>query len=191
MQPTHPTDHRSLRELHAFAFEMSRYWAELANRLEAGGSAGAEALRKGSAAARRLAVEQEPLARARGVPCGPRARSAGGMIAATRLRLRDPFLERSQALRLALLDVETVAGLLAYAGARAEVRDDEEMQEFCGAWERRVRRLATPVRKALTEAAADPDAAAEPAAPGRAGKLGHRVSVAIGSLGEWTDHRGS
>jgi hypothetical protein len=189
VRPTHSTDHRSLRELHAFAAEMRRYWRELAERLETVSPEAAEALRKGAESAGRLGQEEGRLAEQRGVPCGVRARSAGGALATARLRLRDPFLERSQALRLALLDVESIAGLLAYLTARSEAREDTELAEFCSSWERRVRRLATPVRKALAELAADPDAAVEPAVPGLAGRVGHKVSLAVGSLGEWTDRR--
>lgn len=185
----HPTENRGFRELHAIGREVVTYWSQLASRLEGADPEAAAALDKGAETARELIAELGPLTAARGVHGGARAHGAGQALALSRGNLRDPFLERNQALRLAIGDVEHVATLLAYLAARAEARSDEELEEFFGRWERKVRRLASPVRKAVIAQAADPDSAIEPVVSGPVGHLAHGVSHLAGTVGEWADRR--
>jgi hypothetical protein len=101
----------------------------------------------------------------------------------------DRFLERNQALRLAVGDLEHVATLLAYLAQVSATRGDAELPEFCGTWERRLRRQLGAIRKAAIELGASPDAAVEPLDDSAAGRAAHRVAWAFGTVGEWTDRR--
>jgi hypothetical protein len=187
----HPTENRGFRELHAISREVVIYWRQLADRLRQADPTAAAALEKGAATARELISELRPLTAARGVHGGARAHGAGQMLALGRSSLRDPFLERNQALRLALGDVEHLATLLAYLAARAGHRGDEELESFFSRWERKARRLASPVRKAAIAQAADPDGAIEPVVGGPVGHLAHSAAYWAGTLGEWYDRRSS
>jgi hypothetical protein len=183
----HPTENRGFRELNAISREIVTYWSQLARRLEKADPDAAAALEKGAETARELIAELRPLTAARGVHGGARAQGAGQMLAVGRSSLRDPFLERNQALRLALGDIEHLATLLAYLAARAADRSDQELEDFFSRWERKVRRLASPVRKAAIAQAADPDGAIEPVVDGPVGHLAHGVTYLAGTLGEWSD----
>lgn len=185
----HPTENRGFRELHAIGREVITYWTQLAHRLEETDPEAAAALDTGAEAARGLIAELGPLTAARGVHGGARAHGAGQALALGRGKLRDPFLERNQALRLALGDVEHLATLLAYLAARAEHRSDQELEAFFSRWERKVRRLASPVRKAVIAQAADPDGAIEPVVGGPVGHVAHGLSQWAGTFGEWFDRR--
>jgi hypothetical protein len=71
----------------------------------------------------------------------------------------------------------------------ARVRGDEPLAEFCGRWERKLKRLESRARKAAVSTASDPDAAIEPLDHGALGRAGHRVANTAGTLGEWFDRR--
>lgn len=185
----HPTENRGFRELHAIGREIVTYWGGLADRLRVDDPDAADALRGGVELARRLLGELAPLTAARGVHGGARAHGSGKLLALARSRLRDPFLERNQALRLAIGDLEHLATLLAYLSARAQARADAELAEFFDAWERRVRRAATPVRKAAIAQANDPDGAIEPVVGGPVGRAAHGFAYWLGTFGEWSDRR--
>lgn len=185
----HPTENRGFRELHAISREIAIYWTALAERLADADPAAAAALERGAETARELISELRPLTAARGAHGGPRAHGAGRMLALGRSALRDPFLERNQAVRLAVGDVEHLATLLAYLAARAALRSDAELEQALNRWERRVRRLAAPVRKAAIAEAADPDGAIEPVVGGPVGRIAHGLSFWLGTMGEWSDKR--
>lgn len=189
MSELHPTEHRGYRELHATAREIVTYWTEMAERSGDSDPAATAALEKGVEVARALIAELTPRTARFGVHGGARAHGAGKALAVTRSRLRDPFLEYNQALRMSIGDAEHVATLCGYLAACAERRKDAEMAEFFITWEKRVRRLSAPLRKAAIAGAADPDQAVEPAVSGPVGKLGHTLSYAVGTVGEWADRR--
>lgn len=189
VEEIHPTENRGFRELTAIAREIVSYWGSFAERMREVDPQASAALVKGVTGARTLLEELRPLIAARGVHSGPRVETAGKMLALTRGRLRDPFLERNQALRLAVGDVEHLATLLAYLAERARIRDDDELAEFFTTWERKIRRVATPMRQAAIAQAADPDGAIEPAVNGPVGKVAHSVSYIVGTVGEWADRR--
>ena len=63
------------------------------------------------------------------------------------------------------------------------------MVEFCGRWERKLKRLESRVRKAAVAEGTDPDSAIVPLDDGPLGRAGHRVPSAAGTLGEWFDRR--
>ena len=93
------------------------------------------------------------------------ARGTGARIGAVRAEVLDRYLERNQALRYAVDDVEHVATLLAYAAAVSEARGKKNLPEACRSWERKIRRHVTAVRKAAIELGSHPDEAIEPLDP--------------------------
>jgi hypothetical protein len=106
-----------------------------------------------------------------------------------RTEVRDRFLERNQAVRLAWLDAQHATTLLAYLASVAAAREDERLADFCRRWERRIRRAQGPVRSAAIDMGTDPDAAIAPLDESPAGRLAHGASYAVGALGEWTDRK--
>lgn len=119
----------------------------------------------------------------------PAAEGGGAGIGSLRGAVLDRFLERNQALRLAVADLEHIATLLAYLGEVGENRGQDELAELCRGWERRLRRRLGAVRRAAVELGRDPDFAVEPLDASAPGRAAHRVAWAIGTLGEWTDRR--
>ena len=108
-----PAEHRALRELHATTRQLAGHWAKLGNRL--GGAEGA-LLDEGATAARVLLDELEE--RVDELAGRPAAQSVGARLAGAR-GVSDLLLERNQAFRSALLDLQHVTTLLAYT---AELR---------------------------------------------------------------------
>jgi len=184
-QRLYPAEHRALRELHAAVRHLARHWRRLGARTHAA------ALREGEAEARELLVELRRRAEAHGLQVFPAAQGGGGGIAGLRNALGDRLLERNQALRAAVLDVQHVVTLLGYLGELAEHRGDGELAAFHHRWETRLRAIEDRVRTTAVAAGADPDGAVAPAVPGAGGRLGHRVGYALGALGESIDRSGA
>jgi hypothetical protein len=183
----HPAQNRALRELFAGAQQLTRHWSTLADRLGSGDVV-AE-LRAGAEAADELASELEDLTSSYGLHGFPAAAGVGARVAGVRNAVADRALERNQALRMAVLDVQHVVTLLAYLAELARTSGDERMAEFCGRWERKLKRLEGRIRKAAVAQAADPDTAIVALDDGPIGRAGHRVANAAGTLGEWFDRR--
>ena len=180
----HPAEHRALRELVATTGQMARHWRALHRRGLGGG-----VLPAGADDAARMAGELRALAKERGLAIGPAARTAGASLAGARLG-GDRFLERNQALRLAVLDAAHVALLLDYVRALAAARGgDEELENELARWASRMRDHERVARGAVTELAADPDAAIVPADASPLGRAAHGMAYAMGYAGEWTDTR--
>jgi hypothetical protein len=165
----HPAEHRGYRELLLTAREAETRLARLARVLD---PESAEAVRRAVELLRELAAER-----------------GGAGIGTVRAAVLDRFLERNQALRLAVDDLEHTTTLLAYLAAVSETRGDATLPELCRRWERRMRRQIGAVRKAALALAADPDAAIEPLDPSPMGQAAHKSAVAAGSIGEWIDRR--
>jgi hypothetical protein len=183
----HPAQNRGLRELYAAARQLDAHWEALAGRLA--GWPEADELRAGAEAARTLLVELADVTPPYHLYGRPAAQGLGDRLAALRNGVIDRALERNQALRLAVLDLQYVTTLLAYLAALATAQGDEPLAETCGRWERRLRRIESRVRKAAVQAGEDPDAATEPLDHGPLGRAGHRLGYAFGSGGEWVDRR--
>ena len=179
-----PAEHRGLRELYASATQLADHWDVLAERL---GGAEAVALRNGVAEAERLLEELSERMAEHGLAGFPAARSAGGGLSSLRNRVGDAALERNQALRLAVLDVQHLGVLLPYLARLARSRGDERLARWHGGWKRRLASIEKPVRELAVEAGDDPERAVEPLLDGPAGKAAHGVTYAIGTLGEWVD----
>ena len=183
----HPAQNRALRELYAAARQLGRHWSTLADRLGAGD--GVPELRAGAQAAEDLIAELAELTASYGLYGFPAAQSVGARVAGVRNVLADRALERNQALRMAVLDVQHVVTLCAYLAELGRAGGDEKMVEFCGRWERKLKRLESRVRKAAVAEGTNPDKAIEPLDDGPIGRAGHRVASVAGTLGEWFDRR--
>ena len=116
-------------------------------------------LRAGAQAAEELVGELAELTAGYGLYGFPAAQSMGARVAGVRNALADRALERNQALRMAVLDVQHVVTLCAYLAELGRAGGDEKMVEFCGRWERKLKRLESRVRKAAVAEGTDPDAA--------------------------------
>ena len=184
----HPAEHRALRELLAIARALAEHWPRLAAGLTAGEGT---PLRAGAAAAEDLLRDLEPLVAARGLPTRPTAQAVGARAAALRSAVVDRTLEVNQALRVAVLSVQHAVTLLRYLERLAGARGDAELRDAIGRGAERMAGHEEAVRALAVSAGDDPDRAVEPATPGVAGRLGHALACAMGSLGERIDRRAS
>ena len=183
----HPAENRGYRELYAYARQLVDHWEALAERSE--GRPEGAALAGGAAAARDLIDELEPVTGSRGLHGRPAAQGVGSSLAKQRTGLRDRFLERNQAVRFAVEEMQHVVTLLSYLGSVAARRGDEELGAFCARWVRKLKRHENAARKAAAALGEDPDAAIEPLDDSPAGRAAHGVGYAIGTVGEWVDRR--
>jgi hypothetical protein len=181
----HSAEHRALRELVVFGRQLASHWEKLGRRL---GSPEAGLLAVGAADVRTLLDEAGAAMTARGVPAG-RAAALAGRLTRARPGSPDELLERNQALRYALHDVQHVVMLLAYLAALAAARGDEELRALRAAGEERLAVHERAVRDAIVALGGRPDEAVEPAVPSAAVRVGQRVAAGAGALGEWVDRR--
>ena len=182
----HPAQNRALRELYAVARELVAHYEQLAPQLPAG--PGREVLENVAGAGRDLLDELRELTRTYGLFGQPAAQGVGARFAGVR-RVFDKGLERNQALRYAVLDLQHLTTLLAYLAALGEQRSDEAMGEFCGRWERKLKRQESAARKAVVALAETPDGAIVPLDDGRVGRVAHGMANAAGTFGEWLDRQ--
>jgi hypothetical protein len=183
MEDLHPAENRGYREVYAFARQLADHWDALAPAFP-----GAP-LERGAAAATELIEELEPLTGARGLHGRPAAQGVGRTLAKQRGGVRDRFLERNQALRFAVEEVQHLVTLLAYLGSVAGQRGDEELGAFCARWVRKLKRLESEARKAAASLGEEPDAAIEPLDTSKLGKAAHSLGYAMGTVGEWVDRQ--
>ncbi len=115
------------------------------------------------------------------------ARGSGARIGTVRAEILDRFLERNQAMRFAVDDVEHVTTLLAYIATVSEARGKKNLPELCRTWERKLRRQVSALRKTAIEMGASPDDAIEALDPTPVGKAAHGAAVAAGTVGEAVD----
>jgi hypothetical protein len=185
--PLHPAENRGYRELYVSAAYASKRLGRLAPALD--GTEAREPLDKAAESLGKLLDELGPLTARHDLHGGVAAQGGGANLGAVRGAVLDRFLERNQALRLAVDDLEHVATLLGYLANVSESRGDAKLPEFCRSWERRLRRTESAVRKAAIALGSTPDTAVEPLDLSRAGRAAHRVAWAVGSVGEWTDRK--
>jgi hypothetical protein len=176
----HAAEHRALRELYALARQLSNHWSSLSRRVDA------SVLAAGVADGRRLADELRAQAGERGLAIGPAARTAGGTLAGARTGVADRFLERNQALRLAVLDASHLVTLLDYLAA---LTSDEHLSAFFKRWAARFRDHERTARDAVTALAADPGGAIAPLDRSPLGRAAHGIAFGVGYLGELVDSR--
>jgi hypothetical protein len=178
-----PAEHRGLRELSAFARQLVGHWERLGCRL--GGDA-TELLGGGAVAARELIGELSDRCAAHGIQLFPASQGAGSSAAGLR-GVSDLLLERNQALRSAVHDIQHVTMVLGYLGELADRRGDADLAGWHRGWETRLRAIEEEARALAVSEGREPDRAIEPAGPGKAGRAGHAVANGLGTLGEAID----
>jgi hypothetical protein len=183
----HPAENRGYRELYLSGRQATKRLGRLAAAFD--GTPTRELLDKAADSISKLLAELGPLTARHDLHGGITAQGGGKNLGVARGAVVDRFLERNQALRLAVEDVEHVTTLLGYLAAVSEARDDPALPDFCRSWERRLRRQVSAVRRAAIELGQDPDAAVEPLDASPAGRAAHRVAWAAGTVGEWTDRQ--
>jgi hypothetical protein len=183
----HPAENRGYRELYAFARQLADSWPKLADRLE--GSSAERPLRDGAAGAAALIAELERTTPEYGLHGKPAAQGVGSNLARTRRDVRDRFLERNQALRLSVSDLQHVVTLLGYLEQVARTRGDEPLRTFCSDQRGRLMPVERSVRAAAIELGSSPDQAIEPLDSSAAGRVAHGAANAMGTVGEWFDKR--
>jgi hypothetical protein len=181
----HSAEHRALRELRVFGTQLERHWDRLAQRL---GGPEAALFAAGATDARAMLSDLDDIATANDVPTRPAAELTG-RVAKARPAAPDHLLERNQALRYALLDVQHCGTLLAYTAALAAARGDEALRARLAGWQERLEGHERAVRDAAIALGGRPDDAVAPAIPTAAGRLGQRVAASGGAVGEWIDRR--
>jgi hypothetical protein len=183
----HPAENRGYRELYVAGSAAAKRLGRLATALD--GTEAREPVDKAAEALGKLLGELGPLTARHNLYGEVAAQGGGANLGAVRGAVFDRFLERNQALRFAVDDLEHVATLLGYLASVSEARDDATLPEFCRSWERRLRRQESAVRKAAIALGTAPDEAVQPLDPSPAGRAAHRVAWAFGSVGEWTDRQ--
>jgi len=183
----HAAQNRGLRELYATARNLAGHWEWLSSRFDEPESR--QALLNGAGRARALMEELPDLVEEHNLYVGVAAGQAGASLAGVRTVVGDRFLERNQALRTAVLDVQHVVTLLGYQAATAESRGDEELARMLQAHERRLLAVERAARRAVVKLGAHPDAAIKRLDPSPAGKLAHGAANAAGTVGEWVDRK--
>jgi hypothetical protein len=177
-------EHRALRELYASARQLCGHWERLAERI---GGLPATVLRHGSEACHELLDELAGRTEEHGLHGFPAAQGVGGRLAGVRNNAGDLLLERNQAMRVAVLDVQHLTTLLGYLGRLAATRGDDQLAAFHRRWEARLRAVEEEARSAAVDLGCEPAAAVIPTDQGPLGRAGHRVAGAVGSAGEAID----
>jgi hypothetical protein len=183
----HPAENRGYRELYVYARNLAASWPALAGRMA--GLSAEKPLRDGAEAATALLAELERTTPDYGLYGKPAAEGLGDTLAKSRRGVRDRFLERNQALRFAVSDVQHVVTLLGYLEQIARTRADERLRTFCSEQRARLMPVERNVRAAAIELGSKPDVAIEPLDRSVAGRMAYGAAFAFGSVGEWLDRR--
>jgi len=182
----HPAENRGYRELYAYSRQLAEHWRALSGALSDADLG--KVMDRGAAAADELIEELAPLTARQGLHGKPAAQGAGKSIAGG-ARVRDRFLERNQAARFAIEDLQHVVTLLSYLARASETSRNGELAEFCGRWERKLKRLEGEARKAAAALGADLEGAIAPLDESRVGRVAHHVGYIAGTVGEAFDRR--
>ena len=181
-----PAENRGYRELYAYSRQLAEHWRAVSGAL--GDPALGRILDRGADAADELISELAPLTASQGLHGKPAAQVAGKSIAGG-ARVRDRFLERNQAARFAIEDLQHVVTLLAYLARASETSGNDALAEFSGRWERKLKRMEGEARKAAAALGEDPDGAVARLDDSAIGKAAHQVGHVAGTVGEWIDRR--
>ncbi|MDQ3728357.1 MAG: hypothetical protein M3355_02085 [Actinomycetota bacterium] len=180
----HPAENRGYRELMLTAEEARTRLRRIAGHLDPEHRAVAD---RGSEMLGEMLDALKPALTEHDLHGELAARGTGARIGMVRAEILDRFLERNQALRFAVDDVEHVTTLLAYMAAVSGSRGKKVLPDLCGVWERKLRRQVSALRKAAIELGSHPDDAIEPLDPTPIGKAAHGTAVATGTVGEAVD----
>jgi hypothetical protein len=182
--PLHPAENRGYRELFLTAHQARTRLMRLAAYLD---GEPATAVAKAHEELAVMLGDFEPALARYQLHAEHAAGGNGARLGLIRAAVLDRFLERNQALRLAVDDLEHVTTLLAYLGGVSGTRLATELTELCERWERRIRRQVRAVRRATVELGSDPDGAIVPVDRSPAGRAAHAAAVVVGTLGEAFD----
>jgi hypothetical protein len=182
----HPATHRALRELAIDGRLLSHRWRRLADRLADGEAA---ALRAGADHAEAMVDALADLAEPREVPLRGGATALGSVLGESIATVVEPFMERNQALRAAVLDAHRTTVLLHYLEHLARAEGDDELAEAANTWAHRLVVSEGELRELAIAQGDDPDRAIEPIDDSSAGRAAHQLAVGAGALGEWMDGR--
>ena len=181
----HPAEHRAYRELYASCRQLINRWGRLTSALE--GTELAGTLERSAEEVERLLAELAPRTEAYGLHGGIAAQGVGARIADLRGAVTDRSVDTGMVARFAVLDIEHVTTLLAHLGALADSRLDEDLADFCRAWEKLMRPQVKAVRRAAVNLGATPDLAAAPIDDSPLGRAAHGAGWVLGSFGEAFD----
>jgi len=184
--PLHPAENRGYRELFLTAQEAQTRLSRLAEHLD---DEPRTAVERAEGSLTELLSAIKPALARYDLHAELAARGGGARIGMVRAAILDRFLERNQALRFAVDDLEHITTLLAYLANVSETRRATALTELCRTWERKMRRHVSAVRKAAVALASTPDAAIEPLDPSPVGRAAHGAAVAAGSAGEAIDRK--
>jgi hypothetical protein len=177
-------EHRALRELHGSTRQVESHWGRLAKRL---GGEPATFLDEGATAAGELLRElRVRVGDEHDLHGQPAAQAVGARLAGAR-GISDLVLERNQAFRFALLDLQHVTTLLGYTAALARTRGDTSLAAWHARWATRLSALEKRGRAATAAMGTDPEAAIAPADEGPVGRAGARLGAVVGTVGEAID----
>ena len=165
--------------------QLVRRWGRLSAALE--GTPYAETLDAGREKVEALLAALAPRTAAYDVYGDIAAQGLGARIADVRAAVTDRSVDTGLVMRLAVLDVEHLATLLAQLAALAGARGDSELASFCLEWEAAVRPEVSATRVAAISLGEDPDRAAAPLDESLLGRAAHGVGWALGSVGEAVD----
>ena len=183
----HPAQNRGLRELYAMTRQLVRHWSALEPKFA--GTDAADVLADGVERAQALLADLKPVTEQRNLYGYPAAQGIGTNVARARSVMTDRFLERNQALRAALVDVQHVVTLLGYQAEIAEARGDRDLARTLRRHEKSLTTVERAARKLAVELGRNPDAAIERVDASPAGLIAHGAANAVGTVGEWVDRQ--
>ena len=183
LEQLHPAQNRGFRELYAATRHVVNHYRALGQRLDE------PALHEGETVARRLLDELRDQTVRYDLHGGPAAQGVGVNAARGRSGVADRFLERNQALRTAVLDIQHVVTLLGYLANVSTTNGNDDLAQFCGRWRETLAQAEERVRSAAADSGRDPDSAVEPLDPSSVGRAAHGAANLVGTFGEWFDRR--
>lgn len=183
LEELHPAQNRGFRELYAAARHVVNHYRALGEQIDE------DALLEGAAVARRLLDELRTETQRYDLHGYPAAQNVGATAARARSGVGERFLERNQALRLAVLDVQHLVTLLGYLAAVSETNRNDDLAEFCRRWEAALLEVERHIRAAAVDQGERPDHAVEPLDGSHIGRAAHSVQNVVGTFGEWFDRR--
>jgi hypothetical protein len=184
----HPAQNRGFRELVAASRRAIEHLEALAKRFESHQRA-ADALEDGAATTSEMLRALRTAIGEHDLYGGAAAQGVGASAAKAQSGVRDRFLERNQAIRLAVLDVQHVTTLLAYLEAVSASAGTTDLAEFCHEWRGEMARVEDRMRAGAVAVGKDPDYAIEPLDPSMFGRAAHSAQYWFGTFGEWFDRR--
>ena len=184
LEDLHPAQNRQFRELYAATRHVVSHYRALAQKLDV------DALHEGASVARRLLDDLRTHTERYGLYGFPAAQGVGANAARARTGVGEQFLERNQALRFAVLDVQHVVTLLGYLASVSKTNGNQDLVDFCHTWERTMLEVERGVRAAAVDLGETPDYAIEPLHPTTVGRAAHGFAQGVvGGIGEWFDRR--